>query len=180
GTPEYMAPERLLEQEHVDHRCDIYALGAMFYECLAGAVPFEGNFGEVLLKCSTQALPPLRERCPEVSADLAAAVEKALARDPAQRFASARHMLDALSRVLPTARATTFLGAAKADPRGEGPSAPPPVDARRRRFTRAPYVTQISIRRSKDGPVDARSEDISLGGMLVTPRVLCGEAESIA
>src|SRR5258706_4730697 len=49
GTAEYMAPERLLEHDNIDHRCDIYAIGATLYECLAGIVPFEGNFGEVLL-----------------------------------------------------------------------------------------------------------------------------------
>jgi len=49
GTPEYMAPEQLLARE-VDGRTDLYAVGVTLYECLAGVVPFEGNFGEVLLK----------------------------------------------------------------------------------------------------------------------------------
>jgi serine/threonine protein kinase len=177
GTPEYMAPEQLLAREDADHRCDIYALGATLYECLAGAVPFEGNFGEVLLKSSTQRIPPLRERCPQASAELVAVIETSLAREPAQRFASARAMLDGLRRILPASPATSFLGLPASDPRpGSLPAAP---DVRRRRFTRAPYVTHISIRREKEPPVDARSEDISLGGMLVIPKVLCREAEVI-
>jgi len=176
GTPEYMSPERLLQQEGVDHRCDIYAIGATLYECLAGVVPFEGNFGEVLLKSSKQPVPPLRERCPEVPAEVAAVIEKCLARDPAQRFASARLMLDALRRGLPQAPASSFLGA----PKGAEEPSSGPVEGRRRRFTRAPYVTQISIKRAKESPVAARSEDISLGGMLVIPKVLCREAENIA
>jgi serine/threonine protein kinase len=180
GTAEYMAPERLLEHDGVDHRCDIYAIGATLYECLAGVVPFEGNFGEVLLKVSTLLVPPLRERCPEAAGPLAAAVEKALARDPAQRFASMRDMLDALRRVMPSPPATTFLGPPKADKDGPRNSAPPLAESRRRRFTRAPYVTQISIKRVKELPVVARSEDISIGGMLVIPKVLCAEAERVA
>ena len=75
GTPEYMAPEQLLARE-VDGRTDLYALGITLYECLAGVVPFEGNFGEVLLKVSTQPLTPLRKKVAEVSPEFAAAIEK--------------------------------------------------------------------------------------------------------
>jgi serine/threonine-protein kinase len=178
GTAEYMAPERLLEQEGVDHRCDVYAIGATLYECLAGVVPFEGNFGEVLLKVSTLLVPPLRERCPDAAGPLASAIEKALARDPAQRFATTRQMLEALRRVMPAPPPTAFLGPPKTDHAAQ-PNAHAPVEARRR-FKRAAYVTQISIKRAKDGPVAARSEDISLGGMLVIPKVLCAEAERVA
>jgi eukaryotic-like serine/threonine-protein kinase len=193
GTPEYMAPEQLLAQENLDHRCDIYAIGVTLYECLAGVVPFEGNFGEVLLKSSTQPVPPLRERCPLASAELVAVIETSLAREPAHRYASARAMLEALRRVQPATPPSSFLGVRNAPPplplRAHPPPLPPsapsshgaapPVEGRRR-FTRAPYVTHLSIRRDKGGPIDARSEDISLGGMLVIPKVLCGEAESIA
>jgi serine/threonine-protein kinase len=176
GTAEYMAPERLLEQDGVDHRCDIYAIGATLYECLAGVVPFEGNFGEVLLKVSTVLVPPLKDRCPAAAGAFATAVEKALARDPAARFASTRDMLDALRRVMPSPPATTFLGPPKAS-RDDPPNSA--SGEARRRFKRAAYVTQISIRRAKEGPVVARSEDISLGGMLVVPKVLCAEAERV-
>jgi serine/threonine-protein kinase len=179
GTPEYMAPEQLLAREDADHRCDIYALGATLYECLAGVVPFEGNFGEVLLKSSTEPVPPLRERCPQAPADLVAAIETSLAREPAHRFASARAMFDGLSRILPTTPATSFLDVSAGNPKPAPGIAPAAPDAPRRRFARAPYVTHISIRREKEGPVDARSEDISLGGMLVIPKVLCNEAEVI-
>ncbi|HEY6081302.1 MAG TPA: serine/threonine-protein kinase, partial [Polyangiaceae bacterium] len=56
STPEFMAPEQLLEHE-LDGRTDLYALGATLYACLAGSAPFEGNFGEVRAKVSTE--PPL-------------------------------------------------------------------------------------------------------------------------
>jgi hypothetical protein len=111
GTPEYMAPEQLLAQDNIDARCDIYALGISLYEALAGTVPFEGNFGEVLLKVCTQPVPSLVERCPHVPIELACAIEVALARDPAHRYASMRDFAEALSKV-PTGDAppTSLLG----------------------------------------------------------------------
>ena len=99
GTPEYMAPEQLLARDDVDARCDIYALGVSLYEALAGVVPFEGNFGEVLLKVSTQPMPSLMARVGQVPIELEQAIEKALARDPADRFPTARAFAEALSRV---------------------------------------------------------------------------------
>ncbi len=111
GTPEYMAPEQLLARDDVDARCDIYALGVSLYEALAGVVPFEGNFGEVLLKVSTQPMPSLMARVGQVPIELEQAIEKALARDPADRFATARAFAEALSRV-PTgdAQLSSLLG----------------------------------------------------------------------
>jgi serine/threonine protein kinase len=111
GTPEYMAPEQLLAREDLDARCDVYALGVSLYEALTGAVPFEGNFGEVLLKVSTQAMPSLQARMPHIPIELEQVLEKALARDPADRFASMRAFAEALSRV-PTgeAQVSSLLG----------------------------------------------------------------------
>ncbi|MEO7035224.1 MAG: serine/threonine-protein kinase [Polyangiaceae bacterium] len=111
GTPEYMAPEQLLARDDVDARCDIYALGVSLYEALAGVVPFEGNFGEVLLKVSTQPMPSLVARVPQIPVELEQAIEKALARDPADRYATTRAFAEALSRV-PTgdSQLTSLLG----------------------------------------------------------------------
>ncbi len=177
GTPEYMAPEQLLASDDVDARCDIYALGISLYEALAGTVPFEGNFGEVLLKVSTQPMPSLRARCPEVPAELEWAIEVALARDPAERYASARDFAEALSRV-PTGGTspTSLLGI-----RAPGPTPPalpgstsirmppklPEQASSRRRFARAPYVTPARIFRANGSVLEGRSEDISTGGLLV-------------
>ena len=60
-------------------------LGATLYECLTGAVPFEGNYAQVLLKVATQPLSPIRVQRAEVPASLATAIETALAKDPAAR-----------------------------------------------------------------------------------------------
>ena len=111
GTPEYMAPEQLLAREDVDARVDIYALGISLYEALTGTVPFEGNFGEVLLKVCTQPVPSLVARCPHVPIELERAIEVALAREPGERYASMRDFAEALSKV-PTGDAvpTSLLG----------------------------------------------------------------------
>jgi eukaryotic-like serine/threonine-protein kinase len=203
GTPEYMAPEQLLASEQVDGRCDIYALGITLYEALAGTVPFEGNFGEVLLKVSTEALPSLTKRCPAVPIDLERAIAKALARDATDRYASARSFAEALSEItsgettsllgirapvpppLPASQRGAVLPApAMVPPRPAsvgmpsiagstalaGAALPPPLPAApatRRRFARAPYVTPARIFRSNGTTLDGRSEDISVGGLLV-------------
>src|SRR5450432_720199 len=111
GTPEYMAPEQLLASDQVDGRCDTYALGITLYEALAGVVPFEGNFGEVLLKVSTEAMPSLTKRCPQVPIELEQAIQKALARDPEDRYPTARAFAEALSQVpRGEAQPTSLLG----------------------------------------------------------------------
>ena len=190
GTPEYMAPEQLLARE-VDGRTDLYALGVTLYECLAGVVPFEGNFGEVLLKSSTQPLPPLRQRAPEVTTEFAAVIERALAREPDARFSDALAMAQALRKAAPPGTPGSLLGirqgpppipvrpnamaaaaAAEAASRASGPGearpfpVPPPLPATRRRFPRAPYVTPVRIIHG-EMVLDGRSEDVSVGGLLV-------------
>ncbi len=176
GTPEYMAPEQLLARDDVDARCDIYALGVSLYEALAGVVPFEGNFGEVLLKVCTQPVPSLRARVPQVPVELEQAIEKALARDPEERYLTMRAFAEALSRV-PTgdAQLSSLLGIRAAGvppalPGAPGAQVPPPlpdVASTRRRFARAPYVTPVRIFRPNGGLLEGRSEDISAGGLLV-------------
>ena len=200
GTPEYMAPEQLLAQDGVDARCDIYALGVSLYEALAGVVPFEGSFGEVLLKVATQSMPSLIARCPDVPIELEQAIATALARDPADRFATARNFAEALSRV-PTGDAplTSLLGLRAAMPppiptrdaperspvssaRGKSPQFPPPLPdlpSTRRRFARAPYVTPARILRANGLTLEGRSEDISVGGLLVLAPQAFEHAEQV-
>jgi eukaryotic-like serine/threonine-protein kinase len=190
GTPEYMAPEQLLARE-VDGRTDLYALGVTLYECLAGLVPFEGSFGEVLLKSSTQPVPPLRQRASEVTAEFAAVIERALAREPDARFSDALAFAQALRKAAPPGTPGSLLGikqgpppipvrpnalaavaASEAASRASGPGegrpfpVPPPLPATRRRFPRAPYVTPVRIIHG-EMVLDGRSEDVSVGGLLV-------------
>jgi eukaryotic-like serine/threonine-protein kinase len=196
GTPEYMAPEQLLAHP-IDPRTDLYALGVTLYECLAGVVPFEGNFGEVLLKVSTQPLPPLRQKVSDVPADFAAAIEKALAREPDARYPDAQSFAQALRKVAPAVAAGSLLGIRQGPPPmparpvpSPGPASraapvpskpapvPPPLPATRRRFPRAPYVTPVRIFHGQT-VLDGRSEDVSVGGLLVLAPQAFEQAELV-
>ena len=199
GTPEYMAPEQLLARE-VDGRTDLYALGVTLYECLAGVVPFEGNFGEVLLKSSTEPVPPLRQKVPTLSPEFAAVIERALAREPDARFSDALALAAALRKAAPATAPGSLLGikqgpppipvrssaAAAAEPvshvsapAGARPLlVPPPLPATRRRFPRAPYVTPVRIFHGET-VLEGRSEDVSVGGLLVLAPQAFEQAELV-
>ncbi len=88
GTGEYLAPEQA-SGKPVSPATDVYSLGVVLWELLTGEVPFVGeNFVAVALRHVNEAPPDLRERRPDVSPRLAAAVACALAKDPASRFPS--------------------------------------------------------------------------------------------
>jgi eukaryotic-like serine/threonine-protein kinase len=88
GTGEYLAPEQA-SGKTVSPATDVYSLGVVLWELLAGEVPFVGeNFVAVALRHVNEPPPHLRERRPDVSPRLDAAVDRALAKDPEHRFSS--------------------------------------------------------------------------------------------
>ena len=90
GTPAYMSPEQSLADAIVDGRTDIYALGCVLYEMLAGAPPFTGSSAQAIrARHSTEAVPPLRAVRPVVPEPVDRAIQKALAKTPADRFPTA-------------------------------------------------------------------------------------------
>jgi hypothetical protein len=108
GSPYYMAPEQL-RGEAVDVRCDVYALGAVLYELLAGRRPYSGQtLDEIRDAVLGAPLPALDAAVPPA---LAAVAERALARDPAQRYQTARQVSRALRAAL-DAHATSSQDAA--------------------------------------------------------------------
>jgi len=98
GTPAYMAPEAA-RAEPVDQRADVYAIGAILYEALTGAPPYGGADAAAILAAVREGPPaPIEQRAPGVPYDLAAIVAKAMAREPAARYPSARELADELRR----------------------------------------------------------------------------------
>jgi serine/threonine-protein kinase len=101
GTPVYMSPEQCAGRgASVDHRADVYALGVVLYEMLAGEPPFMAEgFGEILAMHMFQPPPPLRARHPAVPAALEAVVMRALEKYPEARWATMDALRDALAAV---------------------------------------------------------------------------------
>jgi serine/threonine-protein kinase len=90
GTPQYMAPEQAAGERVVDARVDVYALGAMLYEMLAGEPPFAASTRQAVVRRMMHELPPaLAMRRPDVAPFIDAAVRTALAKRPDDRFPSA-------------------------------------------------------------------------------------------
>jgi serine/threonine protein kinase len=195
GTPEYMAPEQLWGHG-VDARTDVYAIGMSLFECLTGEVPYTGSYPEVLVQVSHADAPPgVREKRPDVSPALALVIETALEKEASERFQSAAEFGRALlaacglpprpSSLLTISLTDSALPGAGDDgdpeaplglvrkkaPRDNGahPSSVPPVS--HRRVARAPFVTPVVLMPPKKPEIEARSEEISVDGMLVVAPV---------
>jgi serine/threonine-protein kinase len=114
GWLEYMSPEQVTTPAMVDGRTDIYSAGAVLYEMLTGQVPFvcKNQFDLMMAHVNTPPEPP-----PGVDAKLANIILTALAKDPAQRFQTARQFRDAIESVSAAPSAAAPI-----------PDAPPPAE----------------------------------------------------
>lgn len=122
GTPAYMPPEQAEgDKELMDARSDVYGLGAILYELLAGQVPFSGEGMSIIKKVLLDEPQDLREHRAEVSLDLARIQQKAMAKDSELRYPSAAALADDLERLQ----------------RGEPIQARPPTRAERMRWRRS-------------------------------------------
>ena len=100
GTPMYMAPEQA-RGEAIDHRADLFSLGSVLYVMCSGRPPFRASTTLAVLKRVTEDAPrPIREIIPEVPEWLCALIAKLHAKEPADRFASAKEVADLLGRCL--------------------------------------------------------------------------------
>jgi serine/threonine-protein kinase len=97
GSPMYMAPEQLRDAKRVDARADIWAVGVVLYELLAGRMPFVAeNMAQLMFAILECAHSPLRRERPEVPRGLEAAVMRCLSRDPEKRFQDVADLADRL------------------------------------------------------------------------------------
>lgn len=99
GTPEYISPEQL-EAKHVDGASDRYALGVVGYELLTGRVPFSGTTAQLLLAHTQFPPPPLRQIAPHLPVELEEVFERALAKNPHDRFGSSEEFVQEIARIL--------------------------------------------------------------------------------
>jgi serine/threonine protein kinase len=97
GTAAYIAPEQARNPDLCDHRADMYSLGATFYHALTGRMPFEGRSRmDVIIKHLQEPLVPPRRHNPSIPAVLSGLIERLMAKNPAERFAT----YDELAHVL--------------------------------------------------------------------------------
>jgi serine/threonine-protein kinase len=134
GTPAYMSPEQGMGDRDVDGRSDIYSLGVVAYQVLTGNLPFRANNTPAMIMKHVSETPrPVREMRRDVPPPLAAAIERALAKDPDDRFPDAAAFRDALlnrsEQPLPWQHAAAPISRAAASgwPAQPAPYSVPPV-----------------------------------------------------
>ena len=99
GTPAYMSPEQA-QGEQVDGRSDVYALGVIIFEMLSGTQPYQATTPmAVVVKQITDPIPHILDKTPNLPVAIEAVIEKAMAKNPAERFFSAGELSVALSAV---------------------------------------------------------------------------------
>ncbi len=155
GTPAYMSPEQARGERDVDHRSDVYALGAMLYEMLSGCTPYQSDTPlGMALKHVTDPIPKLRDVRPDLPQAIEDVIVRAMAKERDARFGSAGAFVAAATRVLAAigaARQTTTLvpqsaltataipsAAPSAGPRPAPPPPPTPPPSALPRIERAP------------------------------------------
>ncbi len=122
GTPGYMAPEQARGLSDIDHRADLHALGVTLYEMLTGELPHSGESPmDLLLTSATEEPTPLSTWNPRLRGPLEDVVMKAIARDPDDRFPSARSMRLALTALTSDAPKPALASGARR---------PPPIPAK--------------------------------------------------
>lgn len=140
GTPMYMAPEQALGLK-LDHRADLFSLGSVLYQMVSGRPPFRANGTLAVLKRVTEDTPrPIREIIPEVPQWLCDIISRLHAKNPAERYGSAREVADLLGHCLTELQqARVPAGVAPAGEGGASPAVSAGSPASPRRLQRRLY-----------------------------------------
>jgi len=172
GTPQYMSPEQATGDRAIDGRTDTYSLGAMTYEMLTGDAPHTGSTSQAIIaRLLTERPRSIRAARSSVPDHVEAAVERALEKLPADRWATAKEFAEALTGARAVSKTTS----------ATSPGAPPPV-ARRKPNAReliawalvvTGVVTTVALAARSDPPADTGSpvlfEVVLPAGMDLTP-----------
>jgi serine/threonine-protein kinase len=114
GTPCYMSPEQSFGEKDIDHRADVWSLGVMLYECLAGSRPVEGDsIGQVVKRLMTEGIVPIEVITPELPPEVATLIDRMLSRDREGRPDDLREVAAVLERFC--AAAPIMFGPARAE-----------------------------------------------------------------
>jgi serine/threonine-protein kinase len=101
GSPSYMAPEQITGSK-VDGRADIYSLGVSFYQMLTGELPFNAdNLGNLAYKIANEKHKPVKDLRADLPASATRIINKALQKEPRDRFATGAEMVKAIKREMP-------------------------------------------------------------------------------
>ncbi len=130
GTPAYISPEQARGDLVIDSRSDIYALGVILFELLTGKLPYEADTAMgIAIKHITEPLPNILEKNPDLPPQLQGVIDRAMAKEPRQRYATAGELASALAVVVAAATGvvpaalTVFPPQAKSKPPAGAPSA---------------------------------------------------------
>ena len=102
GSPLYVSPEQARGKRAIDHRTDIYSLGAVMYQALCGQTPFQHAtaLGELILMVCTEPAASVQDHAPWVSPEIAAICHRCLEKNPADRYQTAEELFDAVRPLL--------------------------------------------------------------------------------
>jgi serine/threonine protein kinase len=126
GTPCYMAPEQCCGEKDVDGRADVWSLGVILYECLAGGRPIEGdNVGQVVKSFMSQGITPLRRVAPDLPSEITRLVERMLVREREHRLGDLREAARVLAAHAAGAERAEFRATQRRDPGSRAPARGP-------------------------------------------------------